>query len=397
MIMFWILVALLLLAGTSFFLPPLFGRTQGGTRSRSDWNLLIHRQRREELAAETLDGRQTALLTAELDRDLLSDLDLSERVPTRPWSSGRSLLGLGLVASLIIGVLLYLQFGRLDLLDTPIATAGSPSRASDIEAGIQQLTEKLAKNPNDLEGWFLLGRSLQATGKLDKAVTAYEFALKLAPENPDLKALYAQVLAETHGGSLEGKPTQIIDDILRNDPNHPTALWLAGLAAAERRDVTKALEHWLKLKAQLPADSEDAEQISRYIAQLQGPPPQSERPPARGGASIRVTVTLSDTFKERAAPEDTVFIFAKAAAGPPMPLAILRKQVKDLPVEVTLDDSLSMMESMKISSFDRIVIGARVSKTGQAIPTPGDLQGLTEPFAVGPNISRSVKIDQMVR
>jgi cytochrome c-type biogenesis protein CcmH len=113
--------------------------------------------------------------------------------------------------------------------------------------------------------------------------------------------------------------------------------------------------------------------------------------------SIRVKVSLATTLKAKATPEDTVFIFARAAAGPPMPLAIVRKKVKDLPVEVTLDDSMSMMQGMNLSAFDKLVIGARISKTGQALPQPGDLQGLTKPTEINNGGIYAVDISEEVK
>jgi cytochrome c-type biogenesis protein CcmH len=402
MMLFWSLAALLLLAGLCFFLPALLGPARAGQRSRSEWNLLIHKQRRAELAAEVFDAEQAAQVTAELDRDLLTDVDLSPETPRAGPMSGRPALLGGLAAALAIGILVYLRLGQPDLLQMPTGTPETThASAPEIETGIKELTEKLAKNPNDLDGWVLLGRSLQATGKPDKAVTAYEFAQKIAPEDPDLKALYAEALAELNQGSLTGKPVQIVEEILRSHPDHPTGLWLAGLAAAERKDISQAVDHWRRLQKQLAPDSEDAQYLAKYLARVQGlPSPTEPAPPTGGttksGVSVRVKVTLAEKLNERATPDDAVFIFARAAEGPPMPLAVVRKQVRDLPLEVTLDDSMAMMQNRKISSFDRIIIGARISRTGKPTPSPGDLQGLSAPLATRQLSPQSIEIRDIV-
>lgn len=395
---FWLLVALLLLAGAGFFVPVLLGRIRADAAERSRLNLLIHQQRRKELAAENPDGEQMAQLAAELDRDLLNDLDGSHPIALKPASAGRAALGLGLIASVLLGLALYFQLGRVDLLEAPRPAGETAAGPADLAARIEQLAKRLANDPDDLEGWVLLGRSLQTMGQAERAATAYEFALKLAPEDADLKAFYAQALAEAHQGSLKGKPTEIIGEILEREPEHPTGLWLAGLAAAERRDTGKAVEYWRKLKSLLPPGGEDRQAIDRYIAQVQGqaPPEASGQDPPTSGASIRVKVTLAEALKDRASPDDAVFVFARAASGPPMPLAVVRKKVRDLPLEVTLDDSIAMMPERKLSSFDRIVIGARVSKSGRPIPSSGDLQGLSPPLPSQSTPSQTVEIREIV-
>lgn len=398
---FWFAVAVLIVAGGAFFLPVLLGRFRTDSSLRSRWNLLIHHQRRNELTAEANSSEQAEQLAAEVDRELLHDLDASSPIPLKPASTGRRWLSAGLVASFLLGIGVYFQLGRIDLLQTPPAARDGSAMPGDLSASITQLAERLAKNPNDLEGWALLGRSLQATGQPDRAATAYEFALRLAPEDLDLKAAYAQTLAEAHQGSLTGKPAEIIAEILREDPAHQTGLWLAGLAAAERRNIPEAVAYWQKLKAQLPPGSEEDQSIEKYIAQVKGlanTPKASEKPGAvAGGANIHVRVTLAEKLKSQASPDDTVFIFARAASGPPMPLAVVRKRVRDLPAEVTLNDAMAMMPDRKLSSFDQIVIGARISKTGQPVPSPGDFQGFSKPVPAKSTPPQTIEIREIVR
>ena len=401
---FWILAAILLLAGYAFFIPALI-KTSRQTADRQRLNLLLHEQRREELMRES-GGEDLERLAAELDKDLLGDLAASEKARGPGSAGGRWPLIVALAAVPVMAVLLYSQLGRIDLAgySPDPASARSDQMGEDIRVAIDQLAERLKKNPNDLEGWMLLGRSLTTTQQFDKASTAYEFALKLAPDNLDIQALYAQSLAEANEGRLQGRPAEIVAAILRKDPKHPNALWLAGLAAAQTGDTAGAAASWEKLKAQFPAESEEARQLGQYIAEVQGQSPPAETQKTAQPAiaadrqkSIRVKVTLAEALKDKAAPGDTVFIFARAASGPPMPLAIVRKQVKDLPVEVTLDDSMSMVQGMNLSAFDQLVIGARVSKSGNAMPSPGDLQGMTEPTAAENGKAYAVQIEQEVR
>ncbi|MDF9390942.1 MULTISPECIES: c-type cytochrome biogenesis protein CcmI [Methylococcus] len=400
---FWVLATTLLLAGYAFFLPALLGQKSAAGVDRARLNWLINRQKREELAAETGDDRAAERLSEEFDRDLLADLAVSETAPPRQApETGKTAVIVVLTALPLAILALYGGLGRMDLAARPAVVAAEPAMAAgDLQARIEQLSKRLQQQPNDLDGWLLLGRSLLAVQQMDKAVQAYEFAMKLAPDNPDVQALYAQALGEANQGSLAGKPTEIIEGVLQHNPDHMHSLWLAGLAAVEREDKPKALEYWKKLRSLLPADGEQTRQLDGYIAELEGTaPPQvkADMAPAAAGAgkSIRVKVTLDDKLKGRAGPNDVVFVFARAAEGPPMPLAISRKKVSDLPAEITLNDGMAMAPGMKLSSFPRIVIGARISKTGNAMPSPGDLQGLTSPLEAQDGGSYSVEIGQVV-
>jgi cytochrome c-type biogenesis protein CcmH len=399
MIAFWITAAAMLLLGYAFFIPALLGKTRAAKLSRAKLNLALHRQRQEELAREAASPEDLATLAAESERNLLGDLESAAPAESaQPEGYGRTLLIGALVSLPIFAFSVYLALGRPDLVSS---TPQSPQASMpDVEAAIGKLAERLKQNPNDLEGWMLLGRSLQTTRQPAKAAAAYEYAAKLAPDNLDIQGLYAEALAEANGGSTEGKPTEIVAAILKKDPNHKGGLWMAGVAAAERKDAAKAAEYWGRLKAQLPPESDEARQIGQYIAEVQGMPaaPEAPAPAAKSEPAkrIRVKVDLADGLKGQAAPEDALFIFARAAEGPPMPLAVAKKQVKDLPVEVELTDTMVMMPGMSLSSFERVVVGARVSKSGKPTPSPGDLQGMTEPVAPKGGESYAVTVDKVV-
>lgn len=393
MLPFWIAVALMLLLGLAFFLPALTGKTATFGTDRAKLNLLLHRQREQELAQEAASPEALRELSLESERNLLGDLEAVTEPSPATHTGGRLALGVTLVAVPLVALLTYFAVGRPDLVEHP----PTAPKMADIEQSVQRLAERLKQNPNDLEGWMILGRSLLAMNQPGPAVQAFEFAMKLAPENLDIQARYAEALAGANGGALAGRPTEIVENILNKNPNHRAALWLAGIAAAERRDGAQAAEYWQKLKAQLPPQSQEAQQLGEYIAQAQGLAAEPAQPAAaQVKKRIRVKVDLAPELKAQAAPDDALFIFARAAEGPPMPLAVVRKQAKDLPLEVELDDSLSMMQGMNLSSFERVIIGARVSKTGKPTPSPGDLQGLSAPVAAENGASYAVTVDKIV-
>jgi cytochrome c-type biogenesis protein CcmH len=171
------------------------------------------------------------------------------------------------------------------------------------------------------------------------------------------------------------------------DPDQWKALALAGTAALERKDYKQAIAYWERLRKVLPPDSGMEQSVEASIAEARAlagakPAPKAK---ARVASSKEVTgkVSLAQGLAARAAPTDTVFIFARAANGPPMPLAVLRKQVRDLPLEFTLDDTMAMSPSLKLSDFPEVIVGARISRSGSATAQSGDLRGQSKPVKVG--------------
>jgi len=292
------------------------------------------------------------------------------------------------------------------------AAAGDGGGAShSVDKGqIAVMTEKLAARlkdkPDDVEGWTMLGRSYMVLEKPSEAVAAYAQAAKLRPDDAGVLADYADALAVQNGRELAGEPSKLIERALKADPGNLKALMLAGTAAFNRADYALAVKHWERMGQVGPADhplvqaSVDAVAEARRrgnlppaagaaapaAAPMPAPAPAAGADaavPAAAGAALAGTVTLSPEVKAKASPEDAVFVFARPAEGSRMPLAILRKQVKDLPLQFSLDDSMAMSPAAKISTAGRVVVGARVSKSGQAMPQPGDLEGFSAPVTAG--------------
>ncbi|MEY4750907.1 MAG: hypothetical protein RIQ60_3121 [Pseudomonadota bacterium] len=346
--------------------------------------------------------------------------------PVRPRRS--TLLAAGAFV-LLVGVAGYLWMGRPALVSQSGASAAAEAASAPHALGMDQiaglvdkLKARLKEKPDDAEGWAMLGRSYAVLGRTQEAVPAYAKAVELVGENAGLLADYADVLALANNRSLEGEPMKMVERALKADPNQLKALSLAGTHAFDRKDYAGAVKYWEKLVAAAPGNP-DAPRDPRFIDQVQasidearqlgGMPPSPNKgkttaqaapaAPMMGGAAaggaaadggaaaaapnpnafVSGKVTLAASVAAKAGPDDTVFIFARAAEGPRMPLAILRKQVKDLPIEFKLDDAMAMQPQMRLSAFPKVVVGARVSKKGDAVPQPGDLEGLSAPVAVG--------------
>ncbi|WP_421885575.1 tetratricopeptide repeat protein [Methylibium sp.] len=276
------------------------------------------------------------------------------------------------------------------------AAASDPARAQ-IAAMVDQLAERLKSRPDDAEGWQMLSRSYAALGRHAEAAEAFRKAIPLNPRDASLLVDLAASLVAMDRGAMQGESAGLVERALAIDPAHPKALAFAGLIAFDRKDYPTAVKHWEALARVEPADSPFSQQIRASVAQarqLAGMPPGAEAapaatsasPPAGAPARVSGTVRLAPSLKDRVAPDDTLFVFARAAddgGGPRMPLAILRRQAKDLPLQFTLDDSLSMSPAARLSGATRVIVGARLSRSGNAMPQPGDLQGLSAAVAVG--------------
>ena len=267
------------------------------------------------------------------------------------------------------------------------ADADRPITPEQIEAMIETLSARVKAQPSDAESWAMLGRAQVVLGRHAQAVPALKQAVALRGDDAALLTEYADALAVVNGRNLDGEPSSLLARALAIEPNNQKALLLSGMHAFQQKDYAKALQRWEKV-VQLGPDGELAQQLQGVIAQAReragvAAPPAAATAATTPGTSVSGTVTLAPALTAKARPDDTVFIFARAAEGPRMPLAILRKQVKDLPLTFTLDDSMAMSPAAMLSSTPRVVVGARISASGQAAPQPGDLQGFSAAVAPG--------------
>lgn len=290
---------------------------------------------------------------------------------------------------------------------TSPGTSTAPQTAKEVGmspehvAMIKSLSARLEQNPNDGKGWAMLARSYAVMGQYKEALPAYEKAANLIPNDPVLLVDYAEIMATVNGKNLQGKPSEIIKSALLIDPNNIKGLNLIGIAAYQAGDYAHAVSYWEKLLKLLPPDSPNAKKINTSIADARaresGKQPQSlpSQGEATGGAQISGVVRLSPALAGKVSPTDTVFVFAKAVSGPPMPIAVIRSQVKNLPQKFILNDSMAMMPTMKLSNFQVVVLSAKVSKSGNATPQSGDLRGEVASVKVGTNNVQLV-IDKIV-
>lgn len=396
MIVFVLGAALVAAIALLLLLRPLWTR-RGPGASRRELSLAVHRDQLRELdadlAAGTLAQADYERSREELERRVLEEArDEGRRPPVGGAFGRRSALALAIALPVAAGAV-YLAVGDLRGLD-PRQLAGPSPGVREIEAMVQNLADRLQQNPEDVEGWKMLGRSFGVMGRYPEAVRAYSQAAARAPRDADLLAELADALAMARGQNLQGEPEELVLRALQIDPDNVKALALAGTAAFGREDFGGAVRHWEKMLAQVPAGSEDARAIQANIDEAKAMARKKPEKPAAGkkagkAAALSGTISLSPKLAGQVAPDDTVFIFARAPDGPPMPLAALKKKVRDLPYRFRLDDSMAMTPAARLSGHAKVVVVARVSKSGTASAQRGDLQGSSAPVA---NDARGVAV-----
>ncbi len=431
MIIFWVVVVIMVVGVLLLLAVPLLGlgKKRPLSATRAEANLSVYRDQLRELdadlAASRLDQAQYHTARGDIESRVLEDAGstVSAAASAADTRLPKTVIAALAVTIPLVAAVLYLALGTPAGLEPQPQTQELGAEQSitpqQIEDRIGQLKQKLASQPDDAKDWTMLARSYVALRHYDEASAAYARAAKLLPDDANVLANFAEELAYATQ-TLQGEPEKIIRQALQADPNHIKALWLAGSVALERKDYRAAIEPWQKILKLVPADSQEASMVTASIGEARDlgglspsvSPPISQisnlaqnnmsqaRPSAAGetvNGAVSGTVSLDPAFKARVAATDIVFIFARSTDRPTgPPLAAMRKTVKDLPLTFTLDDSMAMMPNLNLSSATSIVVGVRISKTGNVTPSPGDIQGFSQPVKVGAK-GISITIDTEIK
>jgi cytochrome c-type biogenesis protein CcmH len=409
----------------AFVLVPLLKRPTGARAALSAANVAVFRSQKREIEDEFARGqidaaeRDHALaeLTSRVAEEIPADADeATAKGDERAWPV------IALLAALlpVLAAGLYLALGSTRAItmdpmaqmsqapldaghpgEDPAGTGNIPD--AKIVEMVDTLAKKMEQNPSDPKGWMLLARSQAALGRLPDAMKAYEKVISLKAEDAQVLADYADVAAMAQQGRFDGKPKDLIARALKRDPNHLKALVLAATAEMKSGNPKNSLPIWEKLKTLVPKDSDDYKQIEAIVADVKAgksnvlsasapPPPAAPspappvqapaKPAAAGSAKVTGAIQLSKELASRIGPNDTLFVYARAKDGPRMPLAILRVAAPkpgDFPKSFELTDGMAMAPGMSLSSFPEVIIEARISKTGNAQVSPGDLLGQSGP------------------
>lgn len=351
---------------------------------RAAENLSVYRDRLHELEAEetagVLSGTQAEAARDELAAGLLHDVDGDRGAPRSGAGPGRRTV---LASALIVALAIPLVAGGVYWQsDTWRVAVGQPlPREPDAIMDLVERLQAVVKDqPRTVPGWVMLGRAYTALNQYAAAATAYDYANRLSGgRSAVLLAQQGEALGLAHGNDLRGRPRALFEQALAIDPRHPKALWYAGVGAFQAGDFAQAAEYWRLLAAQdsLPGDLATALQDRIAEARFRAGTDAPVSEPAAAAVSISVRVTLSPALAGEVPSGATVYLFASAANGPPMPLAVVRRPVSALPLSVTLDDSQAMLAGRTLSAFDRWEITARISLSGSVEARPGDLYART--------------------
>lgn len=413
---FVILAAGLVLLALPLLVLPLLARP-GDAAARRAQQVLADELRRldAELEAARLDAaehaRQSEVLRARLGA-LAQDR-------AAPRSRLQVVTLVSLLLALPLGVtLIYARIGQPEALrmagpaGAGVVHGEAPALDSaEMRAAIDQLAQRLREQPEDLQGWVLLARAYQATQRYPQARDAFAEALRLAPTEPNLIIEFAEAIAmASPDRSLAGEPTRLIERALELDPDNQRGMWMRGVAARQQGDYAGAVHWWSQLLQRLPAEAPVRAAIEEQLAEAQAlqrdngataslrPSTTATAVPGEPApaAGLVVNVELDPQLKDRLPPGAALFVFARPAEGPRMPVAIQRLSADRLPVTVRLDDSHAMVEGMTLSTTPQVVVGARVSLSGDATPRSGDLEGLAGPLPGDRPATVSIRIDQVI-
>lgn len=408
MMQFSIFVALFIVIALCFVLIPLWIKPKFVPQNDlSDINVQLAQKKLQaievDLANADITQAQYESLKNELMLNLHRDLQKTDSQEIDEHKGRWLVIPLGIFIPLL-ALALYSIKGDLRAFDSVIAqnaTQQAKPTASDINAMVEKLAQRMKADPSDPQGWIMLARSYKVLKRYPESIEAYRKSRELTGDNVDILLQLADVIAMQKGGTLQGEPSTLIAKALELDANNDMGLWLNGLMNAEAGKFNEAITSWQKLQSHYKPEDADFQEVQGLINQAkealeQKTTPTAEPEAVTNGKSIRVSVSLDEKFKASVNPEDTVFIYAQPAQGGKMPLAVVKKQVKELPLEVTLDDSMAMMPNMTLSSVPNVQISARISHSGNAIAQAGEPIGKAQISTVIENTGVSITINETI-
>lgn len=397
----FILVAGVVLAAALFWVarPLLRARAQNAP-AHDAANLAVLRDQLAEMdadrAAGLLSEEDHARTRAELERRVLEEVRTTQPPADAPFAAGRLAIAIVLLIG-VCSIALYTALGEPQSIGVQREQARA---AHEIDDMIEQLARRMEQQPQDAKGWAILARSYYALGRYAESARAYERLVPLIPADADVLADYADALGMAQGGDLRGPPLQLLLRASKIDPKHAKTRLLLGGEAQAREDYRTALKYWEPLLAELPPEAELTQRLRAAVDELRaqtGAPPSVKAPavPAPAAATLSGTVTLAPALAASVGAGDTLFVFARAAEGSRIPLAVLRLKAGQLPATFELSDANAMRPDALLSKQKSVIVGARISKSGNPMPQSGDLEGFSAATAPGAKDLRIV-IDRRV-
>ncbi len=415
---FIVSVLVLLALALVFVVPTLLRKNQPFEDGYDELNVSIAKDRlkeiKQQLDAGEISQETYQQLHDELEATLALDLD-KQQTAAADIKQGKLVPVITALSVPVMAFVLYWQLGSFDAATGKAVAeveipAGEDRPQMTIEEAIAKLQQRLVDEPNNADGWFMLAKTYMTTQQYPQAAAAYKSTIDLVGEDPQLLLGYADALAMSEGGRLTGSAKPIIEKVIEMVPDSPTVLWMAGTLETQQANYEKALGYWYRVQPMIGDEAQLQAQLSQLIAEaeknlsveqvaaIKAQLPQLAEPveqAATSMAEITVSVELDPALKHKVSGSDTLFIFAKAVSGPPMPLAAVKQTVSALPITVKLNDAMAMMPQMKLSSFEQVTVSAVVSKSGRPGAQPGDLFAEISPVSVRAGETISLLIDQV--
>ncbi len=387
---FWLALAAMAAVATAWVIVPLWRRRApaDGEDARRD-HLRRLRDFEQDLAAGDIDDATAPAVRAEIERAVVEAV-ADGNAPAGQGGAGRLV---GVACAVLVPLLaaaVYLELGEPRIAEFvathPDVTLDEPDAA--LELLLERVRERVAEAPGDRQAWTVLARSTLAIGRYDEALAAAEQVVALAPEDVDGLLLLVDAVAMRDGGRFNARAAELIERILVLDPHNATGHILHGIAADQRGDRVAARAAFERALPLLPADAP----IRAEIETMLGAAPQAPAAPA----AVTVAVTLAPALAADLAPDTPLFVLARAVDGPPLPLAVTRATVADLPLTVTLDESMAMAPGASLADHERVYLVARVARSGQARAASGDYEGRSAEVKPGAGVSVAIEIDAVL-
>ena len=387
---FVISALLLLILVLVLLLRPLFFPAKESATSRRQMNAAIYREELDKLEADrlagTVDSYSYEQTHAEMRQRLFQDTDEADDFAVL-GSPKKTIIGICLFV-VILSAGFYFYLG--DAAQIAQKSTERPMTQESVEKMVDEFAAKMDKEPDNLKGWAMLARSYRILGRNTEAANAYARAGSFIDSDPQLLADYADVLAANANGNFAGKPQQLINKALAQDPNNLLALWLSGTAAFNVQNYKAAVQSWEKLAKQLPGESDEARAIAASIAEARSKGGlASASAPAISNQGVSGQVDIAPELKPKIKAGDVLMVIARKP-GERMPVAVLKTPVTAFPISFVLNDALAMSPNALISQIPEVSVEVRISKTGMAMPEAGDLISTPQTIKVGTTNARLI-------
>lgn len=283
--------------------------------------------------------------------------------------------------------------------DRALMGKGEPLSDPELQQFALALRSKLHDSGEDVNAWMVFAEVSKSIRDFDAALLAYERGYRLDPNKPSVLLGYAQILAMTGEEESIRQAAAMLSRVLQKDPSNIQGLMTVAYIAEIRKEWDKAKLSYELVAKQLPADDQRQQILAQRIAQLGGDAATQTATVSNGAASkasIAVTIELTEAVKQRLPSNGTLFIYAKAAQGRPMPAAVVKLTQFNFPLTVELSDANAMLQDYTLSSLSEAVIFARVSVDGDIAVSAGELQGQSEVLKVNETKAVSIKVDQVL-